>query len=120
MPYSETTCSNALAVKWQAEALAGLRWPQRSRRPVLLSVPPQWTAWLLMAKAGMPREVIARQNRLPLDHLQRRLRAAIAMMMLPPYAARVEALMAEMPRFEAQQNATPMRAREARCAVQAG
>jgi hypothetical protein len=55
MPYSETTCSNALAVKWQAEALAGLRWPQRSRRPVLLSVPPQWTAWLLMAKAGMPR-----------------------------------------------------------------
>jgi hypothetical protein len=47
----------------------------------------------------------------PPDYLRKRLRAATAMMMFPPYAARIEALMAQMPLFN-------MR-REAQCALPA-
>jgi hypothetical protein len=74
-------------------------------------VPREWTAWLLMDKAGMPRELIADPARVPPDYLRKRLRAATAMMMFPPYAARIEALMAQMPLFN-------MR-REAQCALPA-
>jgi hypothetical protein len=118
--YSEATCSNALVVRMRAEALAGLRWPSRQRKRMPLAVPPRWTAWLLMDKAGVPRELIAQQHRLPLPDLRKRLRAATAMMMFPPYAARIEALMAQMPPFDAPETVRSIAARGTQCAAQAG
>ena len=117
--FSETACSDALAIRWAAERLAGM-WRVRHGRPKLPMVPMQWTAWLLMDKAGVPRELIAEMSRVSVDHLGRRLLAATAMMMFPPYAARIEALAAQMPRFGNADIAQPAPAKGARCAAQAG
>ena len=103
--YSEDALSAALAAKWQAEALAGLRWWRQTDRPGLLSVPAEWTAWLLMHKAGVPRELIASCAGVHLDHVTRRLRLATAMMIFAPYAARIEALARRMPAFAPHQAA---------------
>jgi hypothetical protein len=112
---SEMMSSNVLVVKGRAQELAGLTRRQWNNRAGVPSVPREWTAWLLMAKAGMPQELIADPARVPPHYLRKRLRAATAMMMFPPYAARIEALMAQMPRFAERQDAS----REARCAFPA-
>jgi hypothetical protein len=116
--FSPEASGDALMIKWRAEALAGMHWPHRYRRRVLPSVPRQWTAWLLMDKAGVPRDLIAYHARAHRDYLSKRLLAATAMMILPPYAARIEALMQQMPRFPVVAN--DLSALEARCVVQAG
>jgi hypothetical protein len=117
--FSEEACSDAMVIKWTAERLAGI-WRIRDGRPKLPSIPRQWTAWLLMDKAGVPRELIADACRVPVDRLGKRLLAATAMMMFPPYAARIEALMEQMPRFGAAPAHRRSPVKEAACAVRAG
>jgi hypothetical protein len=87
----------AWRLRWRAYALTGAH--RIAPRPGPLSVPPQWTAWLLMDKAGVPRSLIARTAGIDPALLERRLRLAKAMLIFAPYAARVEALMRSMPAF---------------------
>jgi hypothetical protein len=97
-PWSEEAYRDAYTIRWRAEVLAGVQYPP-DRRSNPLWVPPQWTAWLLMDKAGTPRELIARICYADPLLVKRRLRLAWALMLFPPYAARIEALMRTVPRW---------------------
>jgi hypothetical protein len=116
-PYSEQVHEAAYSVRWQAERLAGVHAPRR-RSP--LSVPAEWTACLLMDKAGVPQPLIATVSAADPQRLGRHLMVVKALMMFPHYAARIEALMRNMPRFGANETPSLKPAREAACAVQAG
>lgn len=116
---SAAAYSSAYMIRWKAEELAELQYPHRPGRR-LLSVPPEMTAVLLMDKAGVPHDLIARLSYIQPDTLQRRLRVARALMMFPPYAARIEALMGKMPRYDAADVPAIAPAKEARCVAQAG
>lgn len=109
----------AYQLRWKAEEIAGLQYPHKSARR-LLTVPPEMTAALLMEKAGVPPALIAKLSYTQPDKLSRRLRVARALLMFPPYAARIEALMEKMPRFDAVDVSASVRAKEIPCAVQTG
>ena len=100
--YSKEQIHDACVVQWQAEMQASLYWPGK-RQSSTPWVPPQWTAWLLMEKAGMPRDLIAYVCHVDPRALRKRLLVTTALMLFPPYAARIEALMHAMPRFGATQ-----------------
>jgi hypothetical protein len=117
--YSEDEIRDACVVEWQAEALAGLHWPQRGRVG-FLSIPAQWTAWLLMEKAGVPRDLIAHISHTNPRDIRRRVTVAKAAMLFAHYAARVEALMRRMPRYGAAHVPATRPAKEAGCAAQHG
>ena len=117
--YSEAVVSEACRVQWQAEALAGLYWPQRGRVG-FLSVPAQWTAWLLMEKAGLPRDVMAFVSHADERDIRRRVTVAKAAMIFAHYAARIEGLMERMPRYGTAHVPVTRPAREAACVAPAG
>jgi len=117
--YSEDEIRDACIVQWQAETQASLYWPQRGQSKAPW-VPAQWTAWLLMEKAGVPRELIAYVCHADPRELRKRLRLAKWLMLLPPYAARIEALLLPIPRYRTPHIPTLRLAKEAACAVQAG
>jgi hypothetical protein len=56
--YSDEDLADAVRVQWLADAAAGNHWPERDQAGPL-TVPPQFTAWLLMSRAHMPLELIA-------------------------------------------------------------
>jgi hypothetical protein len=90
--YSEAVCSAARGMRWHAHQLTGVyRVPERAWFG-WMRVPPHWTAWLLMEKAGMPRDLIAFVARVEEGHVARALRITTALMVFPPYAARIERL----------------------------
>jgi hypothetical protein len=117
--YSEAAYSDAYRVCWRAEALAGVQYPQKGRK-ALLRVPSEWTACLLMEKAGVPLRLIEQVMIVDQKSLGRRLLIVKALMMFAPYAARIENLMKDMPRYGAVQPPVLKPAREAACAVQIG
>lgn len=106
--------SRAWVLCWSARYLAGCSRVYPPRKA--LSVPPEWTALLLMDKAGVPRELIEHTFVIGPKYLEKRLRTATLLMIYPPYAARIERLGARMPKFrEAQAIALPA-PEEAACA----
>jgi hypothetical protein len=117
--YSAEEIGEARAVRWLAEAQASFYWPRRGQNKAPW-VPAQWTAWLLMEKAGVPRELIAFVCEADPREVRKRLRLTKCLMLLPPYAARIEELKQPIPRYRAPRVPTLKPAREAACAVQAG
>lgn len=115
--WSAAAFGEAYNILWKAEELADARFPRRSGGPRLL--PPEVTAALLMEKSGVPAPLIARTTLMPPDRLRRWLMVARALLMFPPYAARIEGFMEKMPRFTAA-DAYAATAKEAQCAVQTG
>jgi hypothetical protein len=113
--YSKAAMCHACIVQAKADLLAKTQWWQQ-RKPGASSTLSQWTAWLLMEKAGMPRELIAFVSHVDEGQIRRGLLVVKAWMVWPPYAARIEALMRQMPPYGAAQ----LPAREAPCAVRAG
>jgi hypothetical protein len=96
--FSDADYARAWQIYWTAARLADAHGSyQRGCRT--FSVPPHWTAWLLMDKAGVPRPLIAHSFNVPETHLNSRLRAAKLLLMWAPYAARIEALMDQVPDF---------------------
>lgn len=86
--------ASAWACYWQAGEIIDVRLYLGVRS--MFHIPPHWTRQLLMHKAGVPREFIARAFNEDLDRVKRRLRILIALMIFPPYAAEIEALMKGM------------------------
>ncbi len=115
--YGEIAMRDAYLVQWQAEMAARCYWPYRPGDKATPWVPAHWTAWLLMHKAGLPHHMIAYLARVDDGFLRRRLAVATALMMFPPYAARIEKLMQDMPRYAAAHASGPCPAKEAPCAV---
>jgi hypothetical protein len=114
--WSEAAYSAAYRILWQAEGLAGMRYPHPGRR-ALVSVPAHITAALLMSKAGVPTPLIATVSGVAPGRLRRRLAVATALLIFPPYAARIEGLMRDMQHFGTiRQAGAP--AKEAPCAAQ--
>src|SRR5688572_3887649 len=113
--YSKEAMRDACIVQAKAELLVEGQWWQQ-RKPGASSSLSQWTAWLLMEKAGMPRDLIAFVSHVDERHIGRGLLVVKAWMVWPPYAARIEALMRQMPHY----GAAHLPAREVPCAVQAG
>lgn len=116
--YSEDEICDACIVQWQAEAQASLYWQGRgqSRAPW---VPAQWTSQLMMEKAGVPPELIAYVCHADPREVRKRLRLSKWLMLLPPYATRIEALMQPIRRYGAPHIPTLRSAKEGTCAVQA-
>ncbi len=96
MSFNKDDYARARLVKWRAESLAVLG---RRAREGRFSVPQRWVAWLLMEKAGVPRALIAELWECPELDVVKYLRVAKAMMLFPPFAARIEYLMRTMPNF---------------------
>lgn len=65
----------------------------------MFRMPPHWTAQLLMHKAGVPQEFIAKTFDIDPDRIRQRLLMMMGLMILAPYAAEIEALMARMPAY---------------------
>jgi hypothetical protein len=114
--FSGTTLRDACVVQTQAEALAGVYLPRKAAG----LVPPRWTAWLLMERAGVPRDLIAYIYDVPPREIRNGVQRATLLMIWPPYSARVFRLTGEMVPFGAPYVPTLKPAREAACAVQAG
>jgi hypothetical protein len=96
MIFSDDDYASATALKWRAEYLVALG---RATHGGALTVPLAWTAFLLMDKAGVPRALVAELSETSPAALAKRIRAARALMIFPPFAARIERLMRSMPRF---------------------
>lgn len=116
--WSAAAFSEAYNLLWKAEELAGVRFPRGAAGP--LSVPAEATAALLMDKAGVPMPLIVKLSSMEQDRLRRWLMVARTLLMFPPYAARIEALMEKMPRFTAVDVFAGAPAKESACAVQTG
>ena len=97
MDFSFDHHAQAVRLKCRAEYLACHQLARRNAGP--LTVPADWTTWLLMDKAGVPRELIAYYGYVDRRHLNRRLRAARALLIFVPFADRIDELMKRMPRF---------------------
>jgi hypothetical protein len=113
-PYSAEAYRDAWLVQVEAEALAGVKWYQRDRGDIL-AILPRWTAWLLMEKAGVSADLIARVVYVDLRSVRRGVLAAKALMIWPPYAAHIEKLMQKMPRYGASHVPVLKPARERKC-----
>ena len=96
--FSNADYARAWQIYWTAVRLTRAH-GSYLRHSRTFSVPPHWTAWLLMDKAGVPRPLIAYTFNVPRKHLDSRLRAAWLLLMWAPYAAKIEALMNTMPDF---------------------
>jgi hypothetical protein len=114
--YTEEVLRDACEIQWQAESIARMRRPQRDRGGVV-SVPPLFTAWLLMSKAGVPVDVVAYVSQVDLRKVQRGLLVAKALLLWPPYAARVEKMMHKIPRYGGGRGVPAWRAKGAPCVV---
>ena len=114
--FSEEALQDACQVQWQADAVAGAHWPKRGKAGAL-AVPPRFTAWLLMSKAGMPADVVAYVSHAELRKVQRGLLVAKALLIWPPYAARVETMMRNVPRYTGESGVPAWRAKGAPCVV---
>jgi hypothetical protein len=114
--YREEVLQDACEIQWQAESVAGVHGPQRGNAAPL-SVPPLFTAWLLMSKAGVPVDVVAYVAHVELRKVQRGLLVAKALLIWPPYAARVEKLMQMIPRYTGGRGVPAWRAKGAPCVV---
>jgi hypothetical protein len=112
--YSATALEAACLAQCEAEILAGVQ-AQRSARAIVLA---EWTAWLLMDRAGMPRDLIAYVYHTDLTTVTRGLQVATARLIWRPHAARIEKLTEQMPRFGAP-HAPATQPKEAACAVPA-
>lgn len=89
--------ASAWACYWQAGEIMDVRVYLGARS--MFSIPPHWTRQLLMHKAGVPREFIARAFEEDPALVRRRLRCLVALMIFAPYAAEIEALMKSMPSY---------------------
>jgi hypothetical protein len=115
--FSGTTLREAWLVQSQAETLAGVNLP----RSAASLVPPLWTAWLLMERAGVPRDLAAHICRVSPGKIRRGVQKAKTFMLFwPPYSATVFRLTGEMAPLGQPYVTTLKSAREAACAVQAG
>jgi hypothetical protein len=114
--YSDELVADARAVQWDAELQAGLYWPRRGTGQAPW-VPQQWTAWLLMEKAGLPLDLIAHLTDADPRHIRKRLLAAWALMLFPPYAARIEQLSRHVRCFGAPHLPSLRPAKEASCVM---
>ena len=90
--HSEAACSAAYLMKWRAECLAGVNHREPPGWFDWLKVPPRWTAWLLMYRAGTPLDLIAHMAGVNEARLARALRVAAAMMAFRPYERMIEDL----------------------------
>jgi hypothetical protein len=86
--------ASAWACYWQAGDITNTRHAMGGRS--MFGIPPHWTCQLLMHKAGVPREFIAKAFSDDPDRVRRRLWALIGLMIFAPYAAEIEALMKNM------------------------
>jgi hypothetical protein len=114
---SEAAAGAATYLKWNAERLAGTHFPRPRARVTIGFIPPLWTAWLLMEKAGVPRVLIARLWEFPEAYVSLRMGVATFGMMWPPYAAHVERMSAQMPRFQKVKGQSAGTAKGAACVV---
>jgi hypothetical protein len=115
--FSGTTLRNAKLLQSQAETLAGVDLP----RSAASLVPPLWTVWLLMERAGVPRDLVAHVCHVSPGKIRRGVqKAKLFMLCWPPYSATVFRLAGKMVPFGKSHVPTLKPAREAACAVQAG
>jgi len=89
-------------------------------RKGFLAVLPQWTAWLLMEKAGFPADLIAAVAYVELRRVEKGLCIAKALRLWSPYAAHIDKLMLEMPRFGAAVVPALRLVKGGRCAARVG
>ena len=113
--FSETQFAQGYMLKWRAGELAGLYQPQKRGA---LTIPPEWITYLLLDKAGMPRDLIAHFYEIERRRLNKLIRATKALMLFAPFAARIERLMRAMPHFNVPDAAEPPARLEALCAEQ--
>jgi hypothetical protein len=114
--FSDVTVRDACLVQSQAEMLAGVYLPRKAAG----LVPPRWTAWLLMERAGVPRDLLAYIYDVSPREIRSGVQRATLLMIWPPYSARVFRLAGMMVPFGTPDVARLKPAREAACAVQAG
>ena len=117
--YSEQAFHNAWLVQCEAEKLAKVSWYHLGKKR-WLAVLPQWSAWLLMEKAGVPADLIAAVAYVELRRVEKGLGIAKALRLWPPYAAHIDKLMLEMPRFGAAIVPALKLVKGGRCAARVG
>jgi hypothetical protein len=114
---SEEGISEARNVQRLAETLAGVDLPRNASS----LVPPRWTAWLLMERAGVPHDLIAHVCRVSPGKIRRGVQKAKTFMLFwAPYSTTVFRLMGEMMPFGKPPVPMLKPAREDACAVRAG
>jgi hypothetical protein len=111
--FSEVAVRAARRMQSQAEALAGVHLP----RTAAGLAPPRWTAWLLMERAGVPRDLVAHVCHVSPREVRRGVRRAQALMIWPRHAGDVERLSVQMVPFGKVHVPTLKPAREIACAV---
>ena len=116
--YSEEALRDARLVQCDAVKLAELRWDPLGKG--WIAVLPQWTAWLLMEKAGFPADLIAAVAYVDLRRVEKGLRIAKALRLWPTYAAHIDKLTQEMPRFGATVVPALKLLKGGRCAARVG
>jgi hypothetical protein len=112
---SKEAMRHGCIIQSKADLLVRGQWWEQ-RKPGSSSALSQLTAWPLMERAGMPRDVIVFVSYTDEQHISHGLLVVKAWMVRPSYAARVGALMRQMPNYRMAQRP----AREAPCAAQAG
>lgn len=100
-------------------AVSGMLWPQSGKAGSLL-VPPLFTSFLLMSRAGMPVDVIAYVTHVEPRRVRRGIRLASALLIWRPYAARVDEMLNQIPRYTAGRAVPAWRQKEGRCAARLG
>jgi len=98
--YSEQALRDAWLTLCEAEELTKVSWYHLGKKG-WLAVLPQWTAWLITEKSGVPADLIAAVAYVELRRVEKGLRSTKALRLWPPYAAHIDKLMQEMPRFGA-------------------
>ena len=114
--YSQDEIRDACIAQRLAAEQASLYWAERGQSKAPW-VPEQCTTLLLMERAGVPRELIAYVCHADPREVRKRLRLANWLMVLPPYAARIEALTQQMRRYRATHIPTLRPVKEGTCAV---
>ncbi|WP_125461894.1 MULTISPECIES: hypothetical protein [Rhodomicrobium] len=97
--FTEEQRAQAIMLKVRADHLVSFYGVRHSVGP--LTIPHDWTVWLLMERAGVPRDLIAEYGYVDRRWLDKRLRVGKVAMIFAPFAARIEALSKRMPRFNA-------------------
>ena len=117
--YSEQALRDAWLTLCEADKLARVRWYHLGRIG-FIAILPQWTAWLLMEKAGVSADLIAAVAYVEPRHVEKGLCIAKALRLWPPYAAHIGKLMLEMPRFGAAVVPALKLVKGGRCAARVG